>query len=539
MNRIEFYNRVDRFKEKMREQEELAHAGVDRSNDVKTTTATTLKKGTFNSGSGSRQNNKYYTKIDNYYSDGSARYFYTKDEYDAYLETKKGGKEISKKNDSGRDAAIKNSYNVAQQNLENERLKEEEKKKAIQEEKRRQEEYKKNMEAAQNAEKDRYMGVTKKVEPPKTREQAEKEAHQREQERQSKQSELQTKTREQSEKEAQQREHERQSTQPASPEARRIIQLEDELVKLNGKLNLAKNKEKSKPDVKNRNDIKRLEKEIASKKESIQNLRKKISEKNDSGREAAMKKSYEAEQQRREDAVKTWKQDAVNDVDAKWNEMTNKIKEVYNDIDRNTEFKIDNEITDLLKEAITKRDPKFNGDLTEYLQPVTGASAFGIIGSEWAKKDDHLSTVGDALKEVEAKLKKEINSADYDSIQYGTYLDKIKTKQNENKTRTIQKDLATAKLQLSQIYKGEGNGFKLDKSLMKVLNEKLQEIDATYDGDIESYVRPYLFGKWIKDDVSYNNVKKALEEIENELKTADKHSNDYGRYIQKISTALT
>ena len=528
MNRIEFYNRVDRFKEKMQEQEELAHAGGSGRTFG-------LPEKNNNSGLGGNRNKKYYAKIVNYYNDGSARYFWSKDEYDAYLKAR----EISKKNDSGRDAAIKNSYNIAQQNLENERLKEEEKKKAIQEEKRRQENYKRNMEAAQNAEKDRYTNVTKKVEAPKTREQAEKEAQQRELERQNQQDELKTKTREQAEKEAQQREHERQSTQPASPEARRIIQLEDELVKLNGKLNLAKNKEKTKPDVKNRNDIKRLEKEIASKEESIKNLQKKISEKNDSGREAAIKKSYQVEQQRREDAVKTWKQDAANDIDTKWNEIKNKLGEVYNDINRDTEFKIDNEITDLLKEAISKRDPDFDGDLTEYLQPAKGASSFGLIGSEWAKQDEHLSTLTDALNEVGTTLKKEIDSADYDSIQYGTYLDKIKTRQNENKTRTIQKDLGTAKLQLSKIYQGEGNGFKLDKSLMKVLNEKLQEIDATYDGDIESYVRPYLFGKWIKDDVSYNNVKQALEEIENELKTADKHSNDYGRYIQKISKALT
>ena len=504
MNRIEFYNRVDRFKEKLAKEEELKHASGGRSFDT-------------HSGGKKFSDTKYYTKIDNYYSDGRTRYFYSKDEWDAYLETKNKGKEIAKKNDSGREAAMKNSYSAEQQRKEEQAKKEEEERKQREEafnlEKQRQENYRKNMEAAQNAEKDRYTGVTKKVEAPKTREQAEKEA--------------------------QQRELERQNSQPASAESKRIMELEDEIMKLTGKINLAKNREKTKPDVKNRNDIAKYEKEIANKQKSIENLQKQISKKNDSGREAAMKKSYEAEQERRNNAVKEWKKEAADDAKSKVTEIQDAVKKIYNDLERNTEFKIDNEISDLFKEELAIEDPDFDGDITKYIRPDWYGKYLDAIGGGNAKQEDRVAKVNNALEKVAKRLYDEIDAADYDGIQYGTYLDGIKAKQNENKTKAITKDLAEAKLRLSQIYQGNSNGFKMDESLMKVLNEKLQDIDATYDGDIESYVRPYLFGKWIKDDVSYNNVKKALDEIEKELKAADKNNDSYGTYIQKVSKILS
>ena len=81
----------------------------------------------------------YYHKIENYYGPGKARYFDTKDEYDAYVREQekqynKTKEELTQnkvnKFTSGRDAAIKNSQNpavVAAQNKANE-LKESDKK---------------------------------------------------------------------------------------------------------------------------------------------------------------------------------------------------------------------------------------------------------------------------------------------------------------------------------------------------------------------------------------------------------------------------
>ena len=81
MNRYEFYGNLNKFK---REQA-IIHANT----------------------------NKYYAKIDKYYSDGRARYFWSKDEWDAYQKEKKANADITSQNNliNGREAAERAAIN--------------------------------------------------------------------------------------------------------------------------------------------------------------------------------------------------------------------------------------------------------------------------------------------------------------------------------------------------------------------------------------------------------------------------------------------
>ena len=108
-----------------------------------------------------RSDNKYYQKIDNYYSDGRARYFWSKDEWDAYQKEKNAKyaqqAEAERKNASQQSSAPKANH-LAEAEAETAKRKEEAEAAKIKEENIR-----KNAAAASNAGADRAASESKSV----------------------------------------------------------------------------------------------------------------------------------------------------------------------------------------------------------------------------------------------------------------------------------------------------------------------------------------------------------------------------------------
>ena len=540
MNRIEFYNRLDRFKEQLREKDELEHAGLDRSNDKKNTISWNNGKLVYDTGHTVSQNKNfkkrtpiaqglsYYAKIDKYYPDGKARYFYSKDEWDAY----NNAKNIEKKNEEEAKARQKFKEEQRAKNLNNAISSREAAEKAGQKtikeenEKRASEidNYRKNAEAAANAEADRYKKQKENILKEKTFEKTGIKNPKNSQE-----AEKFNSTKNQIEKEQYKNNENIQKT----------ITTKDEIVKIKGKMNLLKNKGLDNKE--NKQMYNKLAKELEQKEKELKESREKFANTNTSARDAEIKKAYEKEQKRREEKLEEWKNDLKDQTSDYEKEIEKAILACATS--RNTQFKVNNEMVDLLKEKIKERDPNFDGDIAKYVRPYVDSKSFGLIGDLLGLQvsdNKHISTVAKAFKEMQDDIKNEIENTSYEDANYSSYLTKLAEKKTTNKNKAISNEINNAKLAIRKIYNGDynDNTFKLDESLMNVLNAKLEDLDGSYGGDITKYVRPYLFGKWIKDDVSYENVMKALDQLESELKTADKNSDAYGDFINKVSKIL-
>lgn len=522
MNRIMFYNKLDRFKKNLEEKDSLEHRfsdhdGVDNKLDTNGNRPrevhTNEYKGTFNNarrGNLSRATKpksnygqSYYTKIDKYYPDGSARYFYSKDEYEVYQNGQVKG----------------NSAKYLDQ-----MVKETAERKAAEAKKKQQEEiYRKNKEADEakaKAEQEKYAKLhaeNNNNQRPKTREEAEKEAIKREQERIRK-----------AEIEANKK-----------PETKALEQAQEELVKLEGKQNLAKNRGLDNKE--NKKEYDKLAKEIEAKEKEITSIRKKMADETLANRDKEIKEATKREQERIEkeatEKLETWKENIKDNINDYALEVYDNIKRCAND--RDVPFNVDNPFVDLFKEALKKYDPDFDGDIAAYVRPYPGQSIAGILGSELLKDDKHTKIAKRVLNELEDNLDKTINKYTVNDEQYDDFLDHLKGKQEKNKTAAIDKEMDNARKSLEAMYNGDEDSINLDKSLKKVLETKLKEIDPEYEkGNLYKYVRPYILGKWWKDDESYAKVTEALNELEKELRSANKHDDAYGDFVEKVSKIL-
>jgi len=88
MNSWQFYSNIDKYKANS-----ISHAGLKSVSNL----ATVLKN---------MKNYGYYNKIDNFYGPGKSRYFYSKDEWDAYQREKDAMYQKAKANVKARDEAI-------------------------------------------------------------------------------------------------------------------------------------------------------------------------------------------------------------------------------------------------------------------------------------------------------------------------------------------------------------------------------------------------------------------------------------------------
>jgi len=88
MNSWQFYSNIDKYKAKS-----ISHAGLKSVSNL----ATGLKN---------MKNYGYYNKIDNFYGPGKSRYFYSKDEWDAYQREKNKAYDKAKAEVKARDEAI-------------------------------------------------------------------------------------------------------------------------------------------------------------------------------------------------------------------------------------------------------------------------------------------------------------------------------------------------------------------------------------------------------------------------------------------------
>lgn len=114
MNSFEFYSKLQQYKDKSA----LSHAGIPASYKNLATGLNNMK------------NYGYYNKIDNFYGPGKSRYFYSKDEWDAYQREKdaiyqKAKDEVRKKNEENIQKEIDKYSNV--NTAQNARAKEEKK----------------------------------------------------------------------------------------------------------------------------------------------------------------------------------------------------------------------------------------------------------------------------------------------------------------------------------------------------------------------------------------------------------------------------
>ena len=105
MDRFSFYRNIDRYKTS--HNDSLEHAGIKQSVKNLATGLNNMK------------NYGYYNKIDNFYGPGKSRYFYSKDEWDAYQNEKnkmydKAKAEVKARNEANEAARPKNKVEQAQ-----------------------------------------------------------------------------------------------------------------------------------------------------------------------------------------------------------------------------------------------------------------------------------------------------------------------------------------------------------------------------------------------------------------------------------------
>ena len=590
MNRIEFYNKLSKF----REYHELTH---------------------------SAQDNKYYTKIDKYYSDGRARYFWSKEEWDAY-QKEKNAKQAQGAQNAGADRAQKEKDNAQYESNMT----------------KRKAGYKENKAYDQNAQKDKgnaetYNAKTKEInntyndiakntqfklsptdeaklkihaEAEKKGEEINKQANEYNKQRnieqnkkfaenaQKKKGDSETATvkkemtkkknaeaatnagadRGQKEKERAEYLSEMSKRKAAFKERRKhekISEASNKGYEENAEAEkAAKMKENAKSDaikskwdqaVKEKKEADRIEENkkkwaeaVADKKEKdrIEENKKKweeaankkkeqdrIAENKKKWEEAvAKKKEEDAERERiQQEELEEWKEKTKDKVNDYALEIYDNIRKCSND--RSVQFNVDNEFVDLFKEALAKRDSDFDGDIAAYVRPYPGHGVLGLIGNDLALDEKHTAIAKEVLQKLEEDIVKSVNSTTVNDEKYDDFLGSLKEKQTANREKAIDKEMKSARSSLEAMYNGSSERLELDKTLKKELENKLQEIDPEYEkGNLYKYVRPYIFGKWIKDDDSYNKVLDALDELEKELKAANKHDDVYGEFIDKVSKIL-
>lgn len=525
MNRIMFYNKLDKY--------HLAHATDE-------------------------WGKQYYNKLDNYYPSGKARYFYTKEEWDAYQREQQGKAQDNFKKQQEAKKLVSNSkplsasdiLKIKAEEAANNKLKETEE---LVKQYKQNENYTKNKEAAEaraKEEKERYSKLHEENNPsPKTREEAEREAIKKEQERIRK-ADIEAKKR---------------------PEIKALDQAKDELTKLKGKQNLAKNR--GLDDKENKKEYDKLAKEIEAKEKEIASIRKKMADETLANRDKEIKEATErqqayikaeerrlkaeenakakkeAEEQGRkalkelnekQEVINKYKTASNTELDQQYTATKNLIEQCNNSKDE-IQFKLDNLLVDELKTEIASQDPEFiskwNGDLTNYLQPWNDGWYWFINGHD---DSGHGKIANDALEKVVNKYKTAIDNTTYDDATNatGTYLEKKKEEYDRQIESDITQDIAKAKLSLIKVHQGDSKKFEINDSLKKILENKLEQIDEKYDGDLYDYIKPYFGLSFLPDNASYQNIEDILNEMEEELKSGKDPYGVYAEYYNNIKDAV-
>lgn len=349
------------------------------------------------------------------------------------------------------------------------------------------------------------------------------------------------------------------------PSRKKLNKYTEELTKLQGQMNLIQNRKFSQEGDKQKyNELKKAinekEQQIEKAKESLAKEREANYKKNMASQEKAMKegqkttieenkKLRESIEKQKAEELENWKKEKKAEVG---NEMTAITRALSKAADGSEKFNIDNPYVDLLKEMLSEVDPEFDGDINNYVKnaPLHGiltnlgklvgsaAEPLKALDNKVFGQEKHTDNVAEAIRKLSRAIIDDIDSTTYEDEKYDSYLNKLKKAKKEKTDKAITKDISNARLSLKKMYDGDSKNLDLDPSLMKALNDKLAQMDEEYNGNLYKYVRPYLFNTWIKDDDSYDTVKKALDEIEKELRTANKNNEDYGEYIDKVSKIL-
>lgn len=249
------------------------------------------------------------------------------------------------------------------------------------------------------------------------------------------------------------------------------------------------------------------------------------------------KRKEETERKERNAKLEQWKEDTkdkVNDISI----------DIYDNIrrcskDRSVTFDVDNPYVDLFKERLKQEDPDFDGDIAAYVRPYPGHGILGLVGNDLALDEKHTNMAKKVLQDLESDIDKVIDDRTYNEVKYNDFLEELKATQEKNRVKGINDEMKNVRSSIESMYNGDSEKLEMDKSLKKVLENKIKELDPEYKrGNLYKYVRPYVLGKWIKDDDSYEIVMKALDELEKELRQANKNNGVYGEFINKVSKIL-
>ena len=523
MNRIEFYNKLDRYKQVHLDNEELQH-------------------------SASNYGKQYYNKIDKYYPDGTARYFYSQAEWEAYQREKDQDK-WRKQQEAKKKAEEKNNMSGYDTWKKNQTAQEEAKKSQanklndISDEKKQKqaEVYNKNAEAAANegnreeyrrereAEWGRRKAIYRKeqqaaIDAKNIRRNSAADAHEGD--------------REQAKIEAQKRydDAERAKYQgkkklEEKQEAERKQKELDEVKRL-GKENMEKAEQERKWKRQQEEAQRRVEQREQAKQQAqyMNNVEaiKRAEEEKKHAETKAKGDAILAEKKKAEEALTEYKNNSIKELTEENTKLVNDITKAY--LGDSDSIDTSNKLYKYLDAELRKIDPdyaKYKKSLYDYIKP-------GVFGYE-AKRMKKVET---ALENMKANLTQEGSNKSYTDIKESgakTLLEDKAKEETRKINNGITAELGNARISLGKMYNGDSKTFKLDDSLKKELDKKLKEIDEDYEGDIYKYVRPYLFGTWIKDSDSYDNVKKALDQLELELRNSDEMDDVYGDFIKELT----
>lgn len=481
MNRIMFYNKLDKY--------HLAHATDE-------------------------WGKQYYNKLDNYYPSGKARYFYTKEEWDAYQREQQGKAQdqFKKQQEAKKTAEAKNNMSgysdwkkgqeqkeaakVSQQNKLAEINNEEKNKNA--------EVYNKNKNAA-DAEAERQ----------KAKIEAQKKADEVERIKYEGKKNLEKKIAEDKWKRQQE-------------EAKKRVEERER------RAQFAKEQEEAKnAAIKKSQDTFR---ELVKKQE-----REELAKKNKEAQEASIKKSQDLarEESAKREAVNDYKKKSFTELDQQNTAINNLLDQCYSK--RNVPFNIDNELVEELKTQIALKDPEFvtrwNSDIGKYVQPWVDSN---IMFWDGDKDDEHYKIAKETLEQICSKYHTAIDNTKYDDIPGNnqTYLEKKKEDYDRKMESDIVQDIAKAKLSLIKVHQGDSKNFEINPSLKKILENKLEQIDEKYDGDLYDYIKPYFGLSFLPDNASYQNIEDILNEMEEELKSGKNPYGIYTEYYNNIRNAV-
>lgn len=512
MNRIMFYNKLDKY--------HLAHATDE-------------------------WGKQYYNKLDNYYSNGKARYFYTKEEWDAYQREQQGKaqdnfkkqQEAKKTEEAKAGMTGYDKWNKEQKYQKG--LKNQYKIYGVTKEQR--ESYNKNRDA----------------------ERAEGEREEARRKNETEASRVQAFTRRVEKEQADQDEINRIKVEGKENLEKKLRDQETERIKELGKQNLEKKlaedkwkrqQEEAKKRVEEREQRAELAKKNQEAREASMNKsrdtfreqvkkqeREELAKKNQEAQEAAMKKSQDLarEESAKREAVNNYKEKSSTELDQQNTAINNLLDQCYSK--RNVPFNIDNELVEELKTQIALKDPEFvtrwNSDIGKYVQPWVDSN---IMFWDGDKDDEHYKIAKETLNEISTKYKNDIDNTKYDDIPENnqTYLEKKKEDYDRKIESDITQDIAKAKLSLIKVHQGDSKNFEIDPSLKKILENKLEQIDDKYDGDLYDYIKPYFGLSFLPDNASYQNIEDILNEMEEELKSGKNPYGIYTEYYNNIRNAV-